>query len=113
MNRAIRFARWVYSQVEILLFLSSRLIKRPFSPAAAARQVGWGKKANLTRSEKEDSGKDDYTWAARYRRVAHEARQRATTVRGDNTRQVLLHLAASYDELAAEIEQRVATRNSC
>lgn len=58
-----------------------------------------------------DNADDDHEWAARFRRKASEARERAATVKGETTRQMLLHLAAEYDGLAAETERRI-TRKS-
>lgn len=57
-----------------------------------------------------DNAHDDHQWAARFRRKASEARERAAMVKGEATRQILLNLAAEYDELAAEKERKVARK---
>ena len=76
------------------------------APASARRNTRW----RLTRMGRNgrniDDAQDDHSWAIRYRLGASEARQRAATVQGENTRQVLLSLAAGYEELAAELERK-------
>jgi hypothetical protein len=55
-----------------------------------------------------DDAHDNHQWAARFRRKASEARERAATAKSETTRQMLLSFAAEYDGLAADNEHRIA-----
>lgn len=102
MNGAVRFSRWFRARMDILLFLGVRLLENQFAVTSTRRQ------RRFHAGQKVNDNQDDRSWAARYRVGASEARQRAETVQGQNTRQVLLGLAVKYDELADDLEQRIA-----
>lgn len=104
MDGAVRFSRWFRARMDNLLFLGTRLLENQFAVTSTRRQ------RRRLAGQKVNDNQDDRSWAARYRVGASEARQRAETVQGENTRQVLLGLAVKYDELAEDLEQRMAAR---
>ena len=107
MDGAVRLYRWLRSRLDILLFLGTRLMQVHLH----RRQRAVSAAGNASYRKMTDD-QDDHSWAARYRVGATQARERAAMVQGENTRQALLSLAVKYDELAAELEERLVARKS-
>jgi osmotically-inducible protein OsmY len=107
MDGAVRLYRWLRSRLDILLFLGARLMQDHLHGRQRAVSAAGNASYLISGVRKMDNDRDDRSWAARYRVGATQARQRAAMVQGENTRQVLLSLAAKYDELAAELEERI------